>query len=207
MPAKILVFDQIKKLMGWCPNARSHEARQHSNLENFASELPDRARGENEDLKNPGWLRKTSTYTLLINAFLSLAYFLVIDQLGINLTLSANLILLLSGFFIALFFVIFDWKKQMQRYDALVKHPVIDYSDKKLYYILAAVLFILIYKFYIENQGLDLQAIFSFVGGLVVGIWPFYFQLIYWEKKNHKTIYFDKSYGTWKKSYIVQERK
>ncbi|WP_440946556.1 DUF1673 domain-containing protein [Methanosarcina sp. T3] len=207
MPAKIFVFDQVKKLMGWCPNARASEARQHSSLENFASEIPDRTRGENEDLKNPGWLRKTSTYTLLINAFLSLAYFLVIDQLGINLTLSANLILLLSGFFIALFFVIFDWKKQMQRYDALVKHPVIDYSDKKLYYILAAVLFILIYNFYIENQGLDLQAMFSFVGGLVVGIWSFYFQLIYWEKKNHKTIYFDKSYGTWKKSYIIREKK
>ncbi|MDD2339431.1 MAG: DUF1673 family protein, partial [Methanosarcina sp.] len=35
--------------------------------------------------------------------------------------------------------------------------------------------------------------------------WLNYFQLIYWQKKNHKTIYFDKNYGKWKNSYIIRE--
>lgn len=203
-----LNIEYIKKLMGWCPNAGAAEARRDVSFENFDSDIPERAGGENGDLKNPGWFRKTSTYILLINTFFALAYFLVINQLGINLALGINLILLLTGFFIALFLVIFDWKVQMQRYDALVKHPVIEYSDKKkLYYILASVFFILIYHLYFKGQELALQTIFSFMGGLMIGMWLSYFQLIYWEKKNHKTIYFDKSYGTWKKSYIIRERK
>ncbi|MCC4770605.1 DUF1673 family protein [Methanosarcina sp. DH2] len=200
--------EYIKKLMGWCPNAGAAEARRNVSFENFDSDIPERAEGENEDLKNPGWLRKTSTYILLINTFFALAYFLVINQLGINLALGINLILLPTGFFIALFLVIFDWKAQMQRYDALIKHPVIEYSDKKkLYYILASAFFILIYHLYFKGQELALQLMFSFVGGLLIGMWLSYFQLIYWEKKNHKTIYFDESHGLWKESYIIRERK
>ncbi len=194
--------EYIKKLMSWCPNARAHETRRNVSFESFNSDIPERSGGENEDLKNPGWIRKTSIQTLLINTFLTLVYIPVINQLGINLTF------LLTGSFISLFFVIFYWKAQMKRYDSLVKQPTIDYSDKKkLYNLLCYVFLILIFSLYLKSQETALQAIFSFVGGLVAGMWLSYFQLIYWEKKNHKTIYFDKSYRTWKKSYIIRERK
>ena len=89
--------EYIKKLMGWCPNAKAHEARQHVNLENFDSDIPDRARGENGDLKNLGRLRKTSTRILLIDIFFTFVYFLVLNQIGINL------IFLLAGSFSSLF--------------------------------------------------------------------------------------------------------
>ncbi|MFY1113050.1 MAG: DUF1673 domain-containing protein [Methanosarcinaceae archaeon] len=194
--------EYIKKLMGWCPNAGAAEARRNVSLENFNSDIPERSRGENGDLKNPGWIRKTSIQTLLINTFLTLVYIPVINQLGINLSF------LLTGSFISLFFVIFYWKTQMKRYDSLIKQPIIDYSNKKkLYNLLCYVFLILIFSLYLKSQETALQAIFSFIGGIVVGMWLFYFQLIYWEKKNHKTIYFNKSYGTWKKSYIIRERK
>ncbi|AKB23663.1 hypothetical protein MSMTP_0194 [Methanosarcina sp. MTP4] len=194
--------EYIKKLMGWCPNAGAAEARRNVSLENFNSDIPERSRGENGDLKNPGWIRKTSIQTLLINTFLTLVYIPVINQLGINLSF------LLTGSFISLFFVIFYWKTQMKRYDSLIKQPIIDYSNKKkLYNVLCYVFLILIFSLYLKSQETALQAIFSFIGGIVVGMWLFYFQLIYWEKKNHKTIYFNKSYGTWKKSYIIRERK
>ncbi len=194
--------EYIKKLMGWCPNARTSEARRNVSLENFNSDIPERAGKENGDLINPGWLRKTSIQTLLINTFLTLVYILVINQLGINL------IFLLTGSLISLFFVIFYWKAQMKIYDFLVKQPIIDYSNKKkLYYVLSYVFLILIFSLYLKTQETALQATFSFIGGLVVGMWLSYFQLIYWQKKNQKTIYIDKSYGTWKKSYIILERK
>jgi len=194
--------EYIKKLMGWCPNARASEARRNVSFENFNSDIPERAGGENGDLKNPGWFRKTSTYSLLINTLFTLVYILAINHLGLKLTF------LLAGFFICVAFVVFDWKKQMHRYDALEKYRVIDYSDKKkLYYIISYVFSILIFSLYVKGQEPALQAMFSFLGGLVVGSWLVYFQLIYWQKKNQKTIYIDKSYGTWKKSYIIRERK
>jgi hypothetical protein len=202
MPDKTFVFDQIKKLMGWCPNARAAEARRNVSFENFNSDIPERAGKENGDLKNPDRLRKTSIQTLLINTFLTLVYIPVINPLGINLTF------LLTGSLVSLFFVIFYWKAQMKRYDALAKQPIIDYSNKKkLYYVLSYVFLILIFSLNLKTQETALQAMFSFGGGLLISMWLSYFQLIYWEKKNHKTIYFEKSYGTWRKSYIILEKK
>ena len=180
--------------MGWCPNARASEARRNVSFENLESGVPERAKGENGDLKKPGWLRKTSTHFLLINTLFTLVYILAINHLGLKLTF------LLAGFFISVAFVVFEWKKQMHRYDALEKYRVVDYSDKKkLYYILSYVYLILIFSLYVKGQEPALQAMFSFLGGLVVGMWLGYFQLIYWQKKNQKTIYIDKSYGAWKK--------
>ncbi len=95
----------------------------------------------------------------------------------------------------------------MKRYDALVKYPVIDYSNKEKLYSALSYVFILIFILLIKGHEAALQATFSFMGGFMIGMWLSYFQLIYWEKKNHKTIYFNKSYGTWKKSYIIQEKK
>jgi len=47
----------------------------------------------------------------------------------------------------------------------------------------------------------------SFGGGLLVGMWLIYFQIIYWEKMNHKTIYINKRDGMWKTLYVIRERK
>jgi len=74
MPVRISVLDQIKKLMGWCPNSKVHETRQHVNLGNFDSNISDRARGENNGLKSLGWLRKMSTYILLIDICFTLGF-------------------------------------------------------------------------------------------------------------------------------------
>ena len=177
MSAKIFIFDQVKKLMGWCPNAKANEARQNVSFENFNSDIPDRAGGENGDLKNPSWFRKMSNYILLINTLFTLVYILVINYLGINL------IFLLAGLFISFFFVIFSWKTQMQRYDTLVKQPVIDYSDKEILYSTLAYVFLLVIFIIIFKVRVAQQALFSFVGGLVIGMWLSYFQLIYWQKK------------------------
>ena len=47
----MVISECFRKLMGWCPNAKAHEARRHVNLENFDSDVPDRARGEGGDTK------------------------------------------------------------------------------------------------------------------------------------------------------------
>lgn len=200
-----LKVENIKKLMGWCPNARVHEARQHINFESFESGIPDKAKGDEGDQRNPGWLRKTSTYTILINILFTLAYLLAINHLGLNLAF------LLAGFSISVVFIVFDWKKKMRRYDTLALKHICDNSFMKkvsqiINLIFYAFLFYWIFSGDVERNH-SMQIIISFMGGFLVGMWLGYFQLIYWQKKNHKTIYFDKSYGKWKKSYIIRENK
>ena len=197
-----LKVGNIKRLMGWCPNARTSEIRQHINFESFESGIPDREKGDNGDHKNPGWFQKASTRTLLVDIFLTFMYFSVLIQLGVNL------IFLLVGFFIALISFIFSWNTKMRLYNSLEKQRLIDNSNLEiLCTILAYVLLFLIICLYISGRGLALQAILSFFGGYLVYFWLGYFQILYWEQKNHKIIYFDKSYGKWKKSYIIRENK
>jgi len=195
----------IKKLMGWCPNAKASESRRNISFENFDSDIPDKAKGDNGDQRNPGWLRKTSAYTILINILFTLAYLLAINHLGLNLTF------LLAGFSISVAVIVFDWKKQMRRYDTLAQKHICDNSFMKkvsqiMNLIFYAFLFYWIFSGDVERNH-SMQVIISFMSGLLVVMWLSYFQLIYWQKKNHKTIYFDKSHGTWKKSYVILERK
>lgn len=197
-----LIVENIKKLMGWCPNARSHETRQHINFESFESGIPDKATGDDGDQRNPGWFQKASTRTLLVDIFLTFMYFSVLIQLGVNL------IFLLVGFFIALISFIFSWNAKMRLYGSLEKQRLIDNSNlERLCTILAYILLFVILCLYISGRGLALQVTLSFFGGYLVYFWLGYFQILYWEQKNHKRIYFDKSHGTWKKSYVILERK
>ena len=200
-----LKVENIKKIMGWCPNARTSETRQHINFESFESGIPDREKGDNGDQKNPGWLRKLSNYTLLINTLFTLVYVLAINHLGLNLAF------LLAGFFISATLIVLDWEKQMRRYDILAQKLICENSGMKkvsqiMNLIFYAILFYWIFSGDVARNH-SMQVIISFMGGFLVGMWLGYLQLAYWQKKNHKIIYLDKSYGTWKKSYIIRENK
>jgi hypothetical protein len=200
-----LKVGSIKKLMGWCPNTRAYEARQRTNFESFKSDIPDKEKGDDRDQKNPGWFRKLGNYNLLINTLFTLVYILAINHLGLKLAF------LLAGFFISVAFVIFDWKKQMRRYDTLVQEPICNNSGMKKVSQIMNLLFYAMLFYWIFSRDVErnysMQVTISFMGGFLVGMWLSYFQLIYWQEKNHKIIYFDKSYGTWKNSYIVREKK
>lgn len=157
----------------------------------------------NSELKDTGWFRRASTRILLLDIFLTIVFSLIMVFLG------ANLVFLFAGLLIALASVAFFWKTDMQRYDALVKQPVFEYSNRmKIFSLVFPLVFYFLPSFFsgIVGQKLADQAMFSFGEGLLLVMWVNYFQIIHWEKKNHKVVYFDKSYGIWKKSYIIRER-
>jgi hypothetical protein len=198
-----LKVENIKKLIGWCPNARAYNDRQHVNLENFNSDVPDRARGEG-DTKSLGWFRKESTIILLTAISVTFVYFIVLNHVGINL------IFLLAGTFISLICFAFYWKTQIRIYNDLVKQPVTEYSKKMRIAMIAIILVLSSARYLfgiIVGQELAWQAMLSLYGGFLIFIWLSYLQIKYWEKVNHKKIFFNKREGTWKRSYIIQETK
>ena len=191
--------------MGWCPNAREFEARQRTNLKVLESDIPDRAKRDDGDQKNPGWLRKTSTYTFLINTFFTLVYILAINHMGLNL------VFLLAGVFISAAFIVLNWTNQMHKYDTLAQELTYKNSGmKKVSQIMNLIFYCMIFYWIFSGnveRNFSMQVAFSFMSGFLVGMWLSYFQLLYWEKKNHKTIYFNKSYGKWETSYMIRESK
>jgi hypothetical protein len=158
----------------------------------------DSLREKNGDLNNLGFLQKLSTRYILLYILVTLGCCFVISLLGVNLFFLAG------GCILSLFFLTFFWKANMKRYDALAKQQVSAYSNRKeLFYV---IIFLVVVVNFISNSQSAQSAIFSGFGGFTVLMWLSYFQLIYWEKKNHKTIYFRKIYGT-QFSYIVLEQK
>jgi hypothetical protein len=197
--------EYIKKLMGWCPNTRAYEAKRHVNLENFDSDVPDRARGENGDLKNPGWFRRIRNQMLLAGIFLTFMYFLIINHTGF-LPFA-----LICGLFTGLAAVVAHWNRRIEQYDVIAKKPVVRYVPKKksFWISLTIIFFILVSLFflpYIPKIGTFItQFMFSFSANVISMMWGAYFLLIYWEKKNHMKIYRE-NVNSYENTYAIEEK-
>ncbi len=196
-----LKVENIKKLMGWCPNAKAHEARRSVYLENFDSNVPDRTSGDIRDLKDPGWLLKESTQVLLFDIFLTFVYILLYNQIGfLPFTL-------LCGLSTGLAYVAVYWNQRIQRYDAIAKKPDVRYVSKKSFWISLAIilpiLFSLVFLPYIPIIGTHImQVMFSLLANFLSLMWGAYFQIIYWERKNHMKIY-RKYENSFQKTYAI----
>ena len=196
----------IKKLMGWCPNAKTTEIKSQISLANF--ETYDRSGGEKaRSPKVQGqfsrlFSRLDVRYLLPI-LFVTPSYINFLFWKGIN----AEAFFL--GLSLSILIYLLSWKKQMRRYDALAKKSIIGSSSKKAYfqYFLAIISFFILFMFLFPYMAyfLSLQSILSFFAGALILMWGNYFQLIYWERKNHMKIY-TKSENGFQKMYTVREK-
>jgi hypothetical protein len=194
-----LKAENIKRLMGWCLNTKEHEARRHVNLENFDSDVPDRARGENGDLKSPGWLQRESNQILLFAIFLTFVHFLIYNHMGILPSLFASLP--------PLFYFVFHWNERIQRFNDIAKKPIVRYVSKVSYLwvsIIIVFIALLMLLTYMIRQSWN-SALFG-LSILLFFTWGGYIQLIYWENKNHMKIYIKRE-NSFEKMYAIGEKK
>jgi len=194
-----LKIENIKRLMGWCPNARAFEARRNIDPENFDSNVPDRARGDNSYLKNPGWLQRESNQILLFAIFLTFVHFLIYNRIGLLPSLFALLP--------PLFYFVFHWNERIQRFNNIAKEPFVRYVSKLSYLWVFLIIIVFIAPMmlltYMIIQSWNLALLELSI--LCFFMWGFYFQLIYWEKKTHMRIYI-KSENGFQKAYAIREK-
>ncbi|WP_292389085.1 DUF1673 domain-containing protein [Methanosarcina sp. UBA5] len=205
MPAKIFVFDQIKKFMGWCPNAKALATGARINSANFEANN----QSEGEKAKNPtvpSQHSRLDTQLLLLPIFFTPVY-INLFQKGINKEA------FLLGLLLSLPIYLLGWKKQIHQYNAVKRNPVVSPSFRKT---LAGVILFLFLGFtllmaflpYISSHAAYLfndQTLYSFTSGTLILMWGFYFQLIYWERKNHMKMYTKREKGH-QKLYVLGEK-
>lgn len=195
----------IKKLMGWCPNVKTLEIGSRTSSANF--EANDRS--EEEKAKNPNVPSQHSrldTQILLLPIFFTPVY-INLFQKGINTEA------FLLGLALSLPIYLLGWKKQMHQYDAVKRNPIVSPSFRKTIFWVFLFLFLgfsLLMTFlpYISSHAaylLNDQALYSFTTGTLVLMWGFYFQLIYWERKNHMKMYMKREKGQ-QKLYALGEK-
>jgi len=199
-------IESIRRLMGWCPNAKVLETGSQNIPANF--EVYDRSEGEKA--RSPevsGKHSRLDTQLLLLPFFFSPVYINLFQQ-GINTEA------FLLGLSLSLPIYLLSWKKQMHQYNEVKEKPVISPSFRKTLACVVLFLFLgltllLAFLPYISSHAVDLfndQTLDSFVSGTLILMWSFYFQLIYWEKKNHVKMYEKREKGQ-QKLYVLGEKR
>ena len=188
MPVKIFVFDQIKKLMGWCPNAKKLEAVNQNSFSNF--EAYDQSGKEKSNVSKASDKHSRLDIQLFLFPFFFTPIYINLFQKDINTEA------FLLGLSLSLPIYLVGWKKQMHQYNAVKEKPVISPSFRKtlaciVLFLFLGITLLMVFLPYISPYFylLNDQTLNSFVLGTLILIWGFYFQLIYWERKNHMKIY------------------
>jgi len=178
----------IKKLMGWCPNAKTFETGSRISSVNF--ELYDQSGGEKA--RSPIALSRFSRLDarlLLPTLFLTPIYIIMLFLKGINSEF------FFLGILFSLLINLLFWKKQIREYDAAAKKPTVRYVSKiVLFFVfLSLILFLsfppMVFLSYTPSS-INSQSMYSFIAATwILTMWGACLQLFYWEKKNHMRIY------------------
>jgi hypothetical protein len=202
-----MLIENIRKLMGWCPNAKTLENGSRVSPANF--EAYNRSRGEKARIpialsRFSKLFSRLDIRILLPILLITPSYINFLFQKGIN----AEAFIL--GFSLSLLIYLLYWKKQMRQYDNLVKEPIIGSSTKKIFFkvFLILILFLilpLVFWSYI-SFFINFRSLLSFTAGAWILMWGIYLQLIYWERKNHMRIYIKSEKG-FQKMYALREKK
>ena len=185
-------LEYIKKLMGWCPNAKMLETGSRISSANF--ELYDQSGGEKA--RSPMALSRFSKLFSRLDArlliptlFLTPFYIIMLFLKGINSEF------FFLGILFSLLINLLFWKKQIREYDAAAKKPTVRYVSKivLLFVFLSIVLFLsfppMVFLSYTPSSTM----------------WGACLQLFYWEKKNHIKIYIKNENG-FQKTYAIGEK-
>ena len=202
-----LKVENIKKLMGWCPNAKTLETGSRISPANFEAY----AQSGGEKARNPEVLSRFSRLysrldvrTLLPIIFLTPFYINSLFRTGVNAEA------LLLGLSLSLLIYLLGWKKQMRQYDALAKKPIIASSFKKTLFWVFVVLILglILFMVFLPHTTLFLnaQSLYSFIAGAWILMGGTYLQLIYWERKNHLKIYIKSEKG-FQKMYALGKKR
>jgi hypothetical protein len=199
-----MTMEYIKKLMGWCPNAKTVEIGSRispANFEDYNQSKGEKARNS----KVPSQFSRLDIRLLLPTLFLTPFYIIMLFLKGVNIEF------FVLGILIPLLIYLLCWKRQMRQYDALAKKPIVSYISKIVivWVSLSLIVFLIfppmVFLSYTPSP-VNSQSMYSFIAGLwIFTMWGICLQLVYWEKKNHMKIYIKNESG-FQKTYAIGEK-
>jgi hypothetical protein len=194
----------IRKLMGWCPNAKTLE--NGSRVSPVSFEAYDRSRGEKA--RSPMVLSRFSRLDvrlLLPTLFLTPIYIIMLFLKGVN---SEFFVL---GILFSLLTNLLFRKNQIREYEAAAKKPTVRYVSKiVLFFVfLSLILFLslppMVFLSYTPSS-INSHSMYSFIAATwILTMWGTCLQLFYWEKKNHMKIHIKNENG-FQKTYAIGEK-
>ena len=175
------IVGKVKRLMGWCPNASTIEARKSVIFDDLVVNAPDS--GRELTYTTIRWWNKQRNRILIVGIICT---YIAIDMFilyGIN-----NMNIFLVGLFTGIALDILTWAQGVQSLDRVAGSDTpIKTSTKQMIAVYILIILGIVTVGYLASVY-GSRTTFAFISGFAFTYWGGYLQIIYWEKKNRKTI-------------------
>lgn len=187
------IVDKAKRIMGWCPNATAIVTKKPLQSDDLILSAPDRE-GKITHVKKGIWNTYRNRILLQSLAFILLAILLFVEHESVNQDM------FLTGAIVGLFFRLLtgvnDWRRfnqaatrnHKQSRSIQKRHLITSFVMVSL--IVVVIIFIIISFMRIAGMT-GMQELFT---GFLLFEWINYFKVLYWERKNGKTLIIEKAY-------------
>ncbi len=175
------IVDKVKRLIGWCPNISASETRKIDLLDNVTVNAP--LRGEGPPYDRLRWWNKYHNFVLLVSVFLTLLSIKWFISQEIN-EIDFVLAVLLTG----ILFRMLTWLPRFYSLDriSISEIPVKSSTKRAIAIYIIIILSVLTIVYFWTIYGWN--RIPGYFFGFLLVSWCWYLQILYWEKKNRKTI-------------------
>jgi hypothetical protein len=189
----VVSFEDVKRMLGWCPNVGAMEARKAMQFDDIVVNASD---SDNElPQLTSGWLTKYRNRILLYSLIFTLVAFSLFISEGIN-----RLDVFMAGIILALVLSLItgvtEWRRLnkaaaggFRRLQVTRKQMLVNY----LVIIGLIVIVIFITSYFAVKTGSNIRDISAFLSGFILIVWTQFFEVVYWERKNKKTLILEKS--------------
>ena len=185
-------FENVKRLMSWCPNTTTVKYKENMSFDAPQMNAPDAGSGSTHAVN--GWLNIYRNRVLLISVILTLYAIVCFMNAGIY-----DLDMFLSGIFGGLLLILVMGAGVWRRFDKAAAGKFISQRTRKQktvhFLILISLIVIITFSvgFLAVKTKTNIQGIYAFMSGLALSVWIDYFEVLYWEHKNGKTLILDKT--------------
>ncbi|AKB38916.1 hypothetical protein MSSAC_4326 [Methanosarcina siciliae C2J] len=179
----------IRKLMGWCPNAKALETKHSINSEDF--EVNYQAGGKdagNTPISSPSWWNKRHNRELIISSGLTLFSVFWIAFLKVHPMDKGFVFGLIIGTVFNLLLCIWNWNFLNK-----MKNSSKRIQTKNNLIVIAGILGLT--TLLIQSSLLGLRVILTFISGFCLTAFLYYLSDVYWEKKNKKIVLLEGFYA------------
>lgn len=187
----INLMETVRKMMGWCPNASTIEARKSVLFDDLAVNAPDS--GGELIYTTAGWLNKYRNRVLMSSLILTLLAFGLFRTAGMydsDIFLSG----VITGLLLSLVAGAVEWHRlnkvaagKFMSQERTRKRKVVQFLV--LFILIALVTFSV--GFLAVKISTNILGVYVFMSGYLLSVWIWYFEVLYWERKNRKRLIID----------------
>lgn len=186
-------FQKIRLWLGWCPNAGAIKARKVVQFDDIIVNAPDSG-GESVHTIASWWNKYRNR--ILLNSFILTLLAVTLFNLGGIYKMNLFLAGLISGALFGIVTAIAEWLRlnkaaagEFRKLQITRRKKVINYLI--IFGFLAVSMFIT--AFLLVKTGIGIREYYAFISGLLLFVWTQYLVVVYWERKNRKTLIVEKT--------------